>query len=452
MEKPSPHADPSGFSRKRTEILSYVVGALMTLLVIAHALLLLIPDWRTRILVATFLWFAFNVTAAMVGKEPRPRKKPPHPYPMPTVAVVVAIRGGDASTLNAMLDSLDAQESLAKKRFVRPIVAVYVVENGEPVAGVEEAFRAWQSRTSIPRTEFIRYDQANKRVAQSLAVNIEREATVLMTIDGYTVLKPNAVREGLVPFRDPEVMSVGGLLYGRNREQNLLTRILDLGFITSLVVDRKAWSSRGAVAAHRGGLALYRMWIVKRHLWDYLNQMVLRRNVTSGDDRSLTGLAALEGKSLFRPQCTGTTLLPSTLHHASDRQTRWWRTHWIGSLWIIRRFKPGNAIWQLTVLQAGAFILQAAAIPLLLLIDPIVSGYVPWAFAGYLVTLGYVRHLPSLAVMQEGRSIGRQFAEYLVLSPLATLFELWLGVALLWRGMLTPHQTEWQPHKVEVSA
>lgn len=452
MEKPSPHAPRSGFSRSRAETLAWVIGVMMTILIVIHGALLLVPGWRSQLLVLMFLWFAFNVTMATIGRKPRPATRSPRPYSHPTVAVVVATRNGDAMALRAMLDSLDQQQPLFREDQTNPIVAVYVVENGTPGVGTEEAFRAWQATTCIPRTEFVKRSRPNKREAQGVAVIRELDATVTLTLDCYTVLAPDAVKEGLKPFRDQEVMAVGGLLQGRNYNRSLLTRILDIQFVSSLVVERAAWSAFDAVAANRGGLAFYRTWIIKRHLADYLSQTVRGRSVNSGDDRMLTGFAALEGKTVFRPQCTGTTLLPETLRHASDRQTRWWRTHWIGSLWVIRRFKPTDAVWVLTVLQAMAFIVQALAIPLLLVIDPIVNGYVPWAFTTYLVALGYVRGLTTLAVKRDGQTLARQIVGFVFLCPLAALIDLWFGVVLLWHGFLTHHQTDWQPHKVKVSA
>jgi len=450
MEKPSPHVSHSGFSRSRAETLSGVIGAIMMALAVVHGVILLVPDWRSLILVLMFLWFAFNVTMATIGKEPRATRSPPHPYRHPSVAVIVATRDGSAMALRAMLDSLDRQLPLSRKGHLNPIMAVYVVENGPPGVGTEEAFRAWQSSTPIPRTEFVRRSRPDKREAHGAAIVRELDADITLTLDCYTVLDPDAVREGLRPFRDPEVMSVGGLLYGRNRDRNLLTRILDIHFVSPLVVERVASSRFGAVAANRGGLAFYRTWVVRRYLANYLSQTVRGRRVTSGDDRTLTGFAALEGKTVFRPQCCGTTLLPESLRHASDRQSRWWRTHWLGTLWIIRSFRPTSAVWILTVLQTTMFIVQAAAIPLLLVVDPIVSGYFPWAFITYLVVLGYVRSLMTLAVKRDGLSLIRQIAGFVLLCPLATLIDLWLGVVLLWHGFLTQHQTDWQPHKVKV--
>lgn len=447
MEKPSPHAVHSGLSRSRAENLSLVLGAIMAVLAIVHGAILLVPDWRSPLLVVMFAWVAFNVTLAAIDKTPQPAKGP---YERPSVAVIVATRNGDAMALRAMLDSLDRQLPLLPGESGNPIVAVYVVENGTPGVGTEDAFRAWQSSTPIPRTEFVKRPLPDKREAHGVAIVRELEATITLTLDCYTVLEPDAVREGVKPFRDPEVMSVGGLLHGRNRDRNLLTRILDIHFVSPLVVERVAGSRFGAVTANRGGLAFYRTWVIRHYLVDYLSQTVRGRRVTSGDDRMLTGFAALEGKTVFRPQCSGTTLLPESLQHASDRQSRWWRSHWLGTFWAIRSFKPTSAIWLLTVFQTVAFIVQALAIPLLLVIDPVVNGYVPWAFATYLVVLGYVRSLMTLAIKRDGQSLKRQIAGFVLLCPLATLIDLWLGVALLWHGFLTQHKTDWQPHKVKV--
>lgn len=443
MGKTTPHhSDDVGYTAKRAEIISAITGACMVLLVLGHVLLLQVPGWRSQLVVATFMWFAFTVTAAHFGGNTTPKR--PRPHQDLGVAVVVAIRDADPMAFRAMLDSLDRQTVLPR--------AVYVIENGRPGRQTEAAFRAWAATTKIERYEFVRRDRSNKREAHAVAAVREIEATITLTLDGYTVLEPSAIKEGLEPFCDEDVMSVGGLLVGRNREKSLLTRVLDIGFVSSLVVERAAWSALGSVAANRGGLAFYRTWIIKRHLHEYLTQTVFGQSVTSGDDRMLTGFAAYEGKTVFCVKCVGTTLLPETMQHATDRQTRWWRTHWIGVIWVIRRFSPKRAIWWLTVFQTASFILHAATILLLLAVDPVMTGRPPWMFVVYLVALGYVRTASTLAVRRPGQSVRSQIAGFVLLSPLAALVDMWFNVVLLLRGMVTPHQTEWQPHKVRVSA
>ncbi|MEI5579297.1 hypothetical protein, partial [Streptomyces brasiliscabiei] len=88
--------------------------------IIIHGALLLVPDWRSQFLVLMFLWFAFNVTMATIGKKPRQSSTSPHPYEHPTVAVVVATRNGDAMALRAMLDSLDRQQPLFQSGHANP--------------------------------------------------------------------------------------------------------------------------------------------------------------------------------------------------------------------------------------------------------------------------------------------------------------------------------------------
>lgn len=423
------------------DTVSAVVGACMVLLVLCHVALLQALDWRGAVLVAMFLWFAFTVTVAHLY---RPHTKSPLRRQQLKVAAIVAIRDTEPLALQAMLDSLDNQTVLPH--------VVYVVENGCICSNAEAVFREWATQSPIKWKFFLRRSRFNKREAHAAAVVTEREAAVILMIDGHTVLDRNAIREGLKPLRDDSVMSVGGLLVGRNYNKNLLTRVLDISFVSAMVVERAACSQFGSVVAHRGGLAFYRTWVVKRHLHDYLTQTVVGRSVASGDDRMLTGLAALEGKTVFQVTCVGYTLLPETMRHASDRQTRWWRALWVGSVWIIRRFSPRRAIWWLTVFQMASFVLYAAVTPLLLVVDPVMTGQFPWLFIAYLVMLGYVRSARTLAIKRPGQSARMQIASFLMLSPLATLIDLWFGVVLLWHGMFTPHQTAWQPHKVKVSA
>lgn len=446
--------------RKWYPVVGVLVGFCLLLIGVYHSNQLDIPAWRIPVIMVSFIWMCIVIVAAHFN---RPAQGEP---PNLRVAVVIPSHNEDAEMLRAMLISLDEQIWLP--------TAVYFIENGETNGDAERVFREWGRWTRIERAVFIHRDEAGKRGAQGLAfvrIFAEGDIDVIASVDGDTELDPSAIYEGLKPFRDPAVMSVAGLLVGKNRSQNLLTRIVDLGFVSSFMNGRAAWSSFGSVAVNCGGLAFYRAWVLEKHLPEYLGQQLFKdslirrlfprvkfiqrllqpREVNSGDDRVATGLAALEGRTVFQETSVGYTLLPSNLGHLTRQRGRWWRSWWWGGLWLIRRMSPTRAIWWLVASQYVTFTLYAIMAPLVLIYDPIVQHKFPWVFFVYVSMLSYLRSARTLAVSRPNQSLGQQVGNYLLLAPLVTILNLWLCAALQIWGGLTFYETGWRTRqKVEV--
>lgn len=424
--------------RRWYPVFAAIVGAYLVFLGWYHWGQLGIPIWRIPVIIVSFIWLVLTITAAHLHRpatNPTPRDL--------KVAAVIASHNEDPNMLRAMFASMDAQTILPH--------ALYFVENGGTNGDAERIFNEWAASTPIQRTRFIYREEASKRGAQGVAFEEETEADIFMTVDGDTKLDPYAIENGLKSFADRKVMSVAGLLVGLNRDKNLLTRIVDIGFIASFMNGRAAWSRFNSVAVNCGGLAFYRVWVVKRHLHDYLNQRVAGRKVHSGDDRMLTCFAALEGKTVFQETSVGYTLLPENLGHLTRQRGRWWRSFWWGGLWAIRRFSPRRAIWWLVLSQFITFVLYAVMFPLILLVDPIVNQKFPWAFFVYIAGLSYVRCARTLAVRQPGQSFSSQLLSFVLLSPLVTYLNIWLCTILQWWGMFTFRTTGWRTRQqVEV--
>lgn len=246
-------------------------------------------------------------------------------------------------------------------------------------------------------------------------------------------------------------MSVASLLVGKNRADNWLTRIVDVGFVSSFMNGRAAWSSFGSVAVNCGGLAFYRSWVIKKHLREYVEQTLFGRKVNSGDDRMLTAFAALEGRTVFQETSVGYTLLPSNLSHLTRQRGRWWRSFWWGGLWLIRRFQPNRAIWWLVASQYVTFSLYAVLFPLVLFYDPIAHHAFPFAFFVYVTGLSYLRSARTLAVNRPDQTLASQLLNFLLLPPLVSLLNFWLCTLLQWWGLFTFYETGWRTRqKVEV--
>jgi hyaluronan synthase len=166
--------------------------------------------------------------------------------------------------------------------------------------------------------------------------------------------------------------------------------------------------------------------------------------VNSGDDRMLTGFAALEGRTVFQETSVGYTLLPSNMGHLTRQRGRWWRSFWWGGLWLIRRFKPTRAIWWLVASQYVTFVLYAVMFPLILIYDPITHHKFPFAFFLYVIGLSYLRSARTLAVNRPDQTLRSQLLNFVFIPPLVTLLNLWLCTVLQWWGMFTFYETGWR--------
>jgi len=413
----------------------------LTWLFIYHVDQLSIPLWRIPVIMISFAWLVITIVAAHFNRPTRGR------IPQLPVAVLIPSRNEDVAMLWEMFRSLDRQSVL-------PTVVLFI-ENGDSNGEAEGVFKAWSKATHIKHVHFMRRPEKGKRSAQVVGVDWLREKypnlQVLCTVDGDTRLDDVAIAEALKAFNDPNVTSVAGLLVGQNYRANLLTRIVNLGFVSSFMNGRAAWSTFNSVAVNCGGLAFYRMWVVLKHLDEYGTQQLFGKEVNSGDDRMLTAFSALEGDTVFQHTSVGYTLLPVNLSHLTRQRGRWWRSFWWGGIWGLRRFNPNQAIWWLLLSQYVTFVLYAVMFPLVLLVDPIVNSKIPWVFFVYIAGLSYLRSARTLMVKRPDQSTANQVVEYLLLSPWVTLANLWLCTVLQWWGLFTFWKTGWMTRdKVEV--
>jgi hyaluronan synthase len=108
------------------------------------------------------------------------------------------------------------------------------------------------------RFEWVRTVNRGKRHAQGIAIEAHQSVDVFVTVDSDTVLDPKAIEEGLKPLADPRVHSVAGLILPINNRKNLLTRVIDMWWTPSQLVDRSGQSAMGQVLVNSGVLAFYR--------------------------------------------------------------------------------------------------------------------------------------------------------------------------------------------------
>jgi hyaluronan synthase len=360
------------------------------------------------------------------------------------LCVVIPAYNEDPVTFKAMLKSMVAQ--LRRPDFV------YVIDDGSDSKACRDVFDGWDSQ-GIP-AQYFRQSNQGKRSAQGHAFGELPNADVFITVDSDTVLDSLAVSQGIKPFlADKRVKGVAGLLLGLNWNKNLLTRLVDLSFVSSFVSGRASWSRLRSVSVCCGGLAFYSADVVQKHLDEYVNQEVFHRRASCGDDRVMTNFALLEGWVVFQESSAGYTLHPERLSHLTKQRIRWWRSFFWGSEWLSRRMSPKKIAWWLVVglvADTAVFTCVLVFVVPYILISGVAEQHIPLALLIYIGFLGYVRNIRYMAIRRPDQTFWQQLRTY-ALSPLAVLLNTYLCTVLSYVGLATVRNNGWSTRKkVEV--
>lgn len=360
------------------------------------------------------------------------------------VAVIIPVFNEDPKMFLLMLKSLDKQ--------TRQPDYVHIIDDGSDTADCRQVFREWAQTTKI-KAAYTYKENGGKREAQAVGIRKCMDADVFVTIDSDTQLDFLALENGLKPFANPKVMSVCGFLLGQNYNKNLLTRLIELGFVSSFLNGRASLSSVHRVMVNTGGLAMYRGEIVRKYLDEYLAQTVFGHKASSGDDRVMTNFAALEGWTVFQESCVGYTLHPENMKHLLKQRIRWWRSFFWGGTWLIRRFPITKAMWWMMTWQMFGFVLYTVVISSLLIRHGYDLSISTGALLVYFTGLSYIRNARYLSIKRPDQSFPDQLFTYL-LSPLSSILHVLLGTVLQYAGLATVKTTKWgtRQNGVEVTA
>ncbi|RLQ96644.1 glycosyltransferase [Falsibacillus albus] len=170
---------------------------------------------------------------------------------------------------------------------------------------------------------------------------------VYITVDSDCTVFSNAVRELLKPLNDPEVTATTGHVNIRNREDNVLTRLIDMRYDNAFRVERAAHSVTNNVLVCSGPLSAYRREVVMKNLDHYGNQKFLGQQVQLGDDRCLTNYAIREGKTLYQSTARCITDAPTSLKTLIKQQNRWNKSFFRESMIALKigLTKPNVLVW-----------------------------------------------------------------------------------------------------------
>lgn len=336
----------------------------------------------------------------------------------------------------------------------RPIERIHVIDDGSGDGGAAaSAVRRHLIENAGEREWEVTILPTNRGKRQALAQGFlgDPGADIYLCVDSDTVLDAHAVEEGLRPFSDPAVTGVAGLVSAHNRRRNLLTRLIDLRYVSAFLSERAAYSAFGAVLCCCGSLSFYRGEVVRANLDDFLNQRFLGKNATFGDDRRLTNYALRAGKVVLAERSQASTAVPERLGHYVRQQIRWNKSFFRESIWVLGTFPLRSPAFWLTMAELGTWI---------------VIGSILLATAVLFPLLGQIRHVPALLVFvmlaawarntayleHRRHSVARRDRLFVfVLAPLYGLLHLIVLMPVRLFALATIKQTKWGTRtKVEV--
>jgi hyaluronan synthase len=379
---------------------------------------------------ALFIWQAF--LAWRQGREVVVTPAEQEELDALTLCVNVPCYNEDPDLLHQALAGIFGQTRLPDR--------VEVIDDGSSVDYA--AIRAyWESHAPAGVSfSWRRTVNRGKRHAQMETLAAAPE-DIFITVDSDTVLDPRAIEEGLKPFADPTVRSVGGLILGLNKRQGLLTRVEDLIFTSMQLTVRSAYSQLGSVVVNSGAFALYRAEVVRGHVDAYLNETILGRPVGFSDDSLLTLYAVSHGRAVQQASAIAFTHWPENVSHHVRQQVRWMRGSALRTLWRARYLPLGRPAFWLNVIGFAQFIAITGALVYLAFAPQVLEGNIIRVTV-LMCALAYIALLRSLLVRRSDETLAQRLVTF-ALSPLAMLWLIVFARIMRLYGMATFARTGW---------
>jgi hyaluronan synthase len=334
-----------------------------------------------------------------------------------TVTVHLPVYNEDPSTLRDALQSVLDQSRLP--------TSIHVVDDGSNVdystvrAEVEPKIAEAGINLLWRRTP-----NRGKRHAQMETLASDT-ADIYVTLDSDSTLDTEALREGLMPFSDPKVMSVAGMVVVWNSRKNFLTRLTCMLYTPFTRGFRPAQSLFGRVMVNSGTLAFYRGDVVREMAGSYENEQFRGRPMQMNDDSMLTFYAMLKGRSVHQPTSVAFTIVPERFKHYFNQQLRWMRGTFVRTAWWFRYMPLRDLAWWMPLMELVQLALALVVVPIIylnlpagtngarLLLDAVIVG----------VLLNYLTSLRYFVIERSDESGWMQFGTFL-LAPLAGVWRM----------------------------
>ena len=272
------------------------------------------------------------------------------------VTVQVPVYNEDERLLAECLSSLFEQTRRPNR--------IRVVDDGSTIDGAAltyDAVREWFlticSQHGIVGT-WDRTVNRGKRHAQ-MHVLADDPGDVFVTLDSDSVLERTAIAEGLIPFKDPRVQSVAGMVLVRNSRSNMLARLTCMLYVPFTRGFRSAMSQLGRVTVNSGTLAFYRGETIRKYAHAYPRERFMGHEMQMNDDSMMTFYGLLEGRTVHQPSAVAFTVVPEGFRQYVRQQQRWMRGTFVRTWWWIRYMRFRDPAFWLPLAEFYGFVLSA---------------------------------------------------------------------------------------------
>ena len=207
---------------------------------------------------------------------------------------------------------------------------IYVIDDGSstPIEGFKHSRVVW-----------LRQENQGKRHAQvnALRRHSADEFDFILTVDSDSVLDPDALAHLLRSMswrgrKGKQVMAATGMIFTRNWDENLITRLTDINIVSACLLFSSFFSWMGIQTPTSGAIALYRSHVVYDNIGPYLASGEV------GDDRWLSFYSLKIGQVVRVNEAIAETALPATFMGTMKQRMRWSKSAYLGLPFVAVNF------------------------------------------------------------------------------------------------------------------
>lgn len=232
--------------------------------------------------------------------------------------------------------------------------------------------------------------EKNSGKREALAAGVRLSSKEFVTfVDSDSFLEPDAIRNLVQPFFDPDVHGVSGRTDVANTFTNRLTKMQAVRYFIAFRVMKAAESYFDSVLCLSGPLSCYRKQTVLEHLDEWLNQTFLGHKATFGDDRALTHMILKHKRTVYQDTAICSTIVPHTTKVLLRQQMRWKRS-WLRESLVCATFMWRKEPFMMLSFYMGLIIPALAPVIVIynLVYVPLVHHLYPTTFLFGLLLMG----------------------------------------------------------------
>lgn len=293
-----------------------------------------VPVFLYSLLVGGYLVSRFLFAAFYTASKPLPE--------LPSATVIIPVRNEEDYIERTITQLMECSYPAEKLQAI-------VVNDGSTDSTAAAIERA---RAEYPELILINFERSRgKRDALAAGARIAT-GDVIVFMDSDSFLKPDALKNLMNRFSDPEVAAVTGHCEVENEWTNTLTRMQSVRYYIAFRIMKAAESVFDAVTCLSGPLSAYRRKVLFEVIDEWTSQTFLGQPATFGDDRSLTNsLLQRRYRVVYEATARVTTIVPDRYGVFLRQQARWKRS------WFRESLRAVTFMWKKQPLMALSFYL-----------------------------------------------------------------------------------------------